>query len=213
MCCCLLLSSHCFCLTLFSSLPSSGMNEPICATMPLPASVQRLCERRVTCSGCWLSLILRENTDAAFCFCPCFTSRLVFISAMVIGFSSFYGPSRSLSEWKGAGRASIDPRGSRDPLPTPPPPPPPGATQPISTVSIFYECFWRKSGRWGTAPNTTPVNKEAGKERSHRWDGRSVLLLRYRLVFVFIICLLKMFLCNPPRTNAWSETRSKRRQL
>lgn len=93
------------------------------------------------------------------------------------------------------------------------PPPPPGATQPISTVSIFYECFWRKSGRWGTAPNTTPVNKEAGKERSHRWDGRSVLLLHYRLVFVFIICLLKMLLCNPPRTNAWSETRSKIRQL
>lgn len=87
---CTLLSFHCFYFT-----PSSGMNEPICAKMPLPAS-EYACVSVCVCS-LWHtvavgSLILRENTDTAFCFCPCFTSRLVFISTMVIGFSSFYGP-------------------------------------------------------------------------------------------------------------------------
>lgn len=98
-CYCALLSSHCFYLTLYSSpLPSSGTNEPVCATMPSPASVHAaLCVLCVTYSGCWHSLILRENTDAAFCFCPCFTSRLIFISTMVISFSSFYGGCVSLN--------------------------------------------------------------------------------------------------------------------
>lgn len=97
---------------------------------------ERLCVLCVTYSGCWQSLILRENTDAAFCFCPCFTSRLVFISTMVIGFCSFYG--RCISLWMEASSKGIhwSKRLQR-----------PRATQPISTVSIFYECFWKKSGR------------------------------------------------------------------
>lgn len=36
---CALLSSYCFGLTFFSSLPASGVNEPFCAVMPLAACV------------------------------------------------------------------------------------------------------------------------------------------------------------------------------
>lgn len=46
-------------------------------------AISSLCEPPcllcVTYSGCWHSLFLGENTDAAFCFCSCFTSRLVLL--------------------------------------------------------------------------------------------------------------------------------------
>lgn len=96
-CYCTLLSSHCFYPVL---LPPFKWDEwTYLSNHVIPSqracTCERLCVLCVTYSGCWHSLILRENADAAFCFCPCCTSRRVFISTMVIAFS-FYGPCISL---------------------------------------------------------------------------------------------------------------------
>lgn len=114
---CTLLSSHCVYLTACSSPPSSGMN--LCnnaITSQRARMCERLCVLCVTYTGSWHSLILRENTDAAFCFCPCFTSRVVFISTMVIGFPAFYGPCIAL--WIEESSKGI--HWSKDPVPLSP---------------------------------------------------------------------------------------------
>lgn len=154
-----------------------------------------LCVLCVTYSGCWHSLILRENTDAAFCFCPCFTSRLVFISTMVIGFSSFYGPCVSLNGRELEGHPLIQ-----------------GAPETPCHSAHFYRVnlLWMLlEGKWplGNCNKQNACEQRDGKQQSHRWDGQSIVLLHYRLVFHYM--LIKDASLHSRRTNAWSETRCK----
>lgn len=138
--------------------------QPACTRMCL-------CVLGVTYRGCWHRLILREHTDAAFCFCPCFTSRLVFISTMVIGFSSFCGPCVSLNGRELEGHPLIQ-----------------GAPETLCHSAHFHRVnlLWMLlEEKWplGNCNKQNACKHRGGKQQSHRWDGQSILLLHYRLGF------------------------------
>lgn len=105
-------------------------------TMPLQAWM-RVCVCVLVCACLWLWLWAQTfpggKHGCSLLFLLLFQITVCFINAMVI-YCLLLLWSLRCARRKKAQRTPIDLSGFRDPR----------ATQPVSTVSIFYECFWSK---------------------------------------------------------------------